>query len=420
MSAEERLLPEVTMTSPEGNVYNAKFIDASSAQGKLVAIFKTIGGNFGRAQNLGTDLRPNSFIAYFEGDDHDIDSEVFIESLQEDGYWVINHPVLGRLENQLPILFDPTINPVRSGNITAVATSWITDYPDDAPISQAQRANQIQASVSDVNEESSKSFFDNIQSQTSELKNKIDEGVQNMQSVINSTIGPLLETVEGASDVMTALGNGINSTLDSAVLQSLELVAQCQAFCQLPAQLLQTTAGRLDAYRSALSGILDEDLTGTDEAKRNQAFTAQMIAGATYCGLALSYVGNSQIQTRLQAIEAAQIISSELATMTNSLDTYAEEFDGLLVHEKYFSQTDAFSALSILAANVQDYLLDLSVSLKREKTVILDTPLSAYFIALKYYGSADDDIIDQLITTNNLTLEEIMRTEAGREIVIYV
>lgn len=420
MSAEERLLPEVTMTSPEGNVYTAKFRDASSAQGKSIAIFKTIGGNFGRAQNLGTDLRPNAFVAYFTGPDHDIDSEIFIGSLSEDGYWTIDHPVLGRLENQLPVLFDPTIDPMGSGNITSVATSWITDYPDDAPVSQAQRANQIKSSVAEVNEESTKGFFDNIQSQTAELKNKIDESVQAMQDSINSAIGPLLATVEGASDIMLAVGNGINSTLDAAVLQPLELAAQCQAFCQLPAQLLQTTAGRLDSYRSALSGILDSDLTGSRDAKRNQAFTNQLTAGATFCGLALSYVGNNQIQTRLQAIESAQLIASELATMTNSLDAYAEEFDGLLVYEKYFSQTDAFSALSILAANVQAYLLDLSVSLKREKRVILDRPLSAYFIALDLYGNADDETVDQLITTNKLTLEEIMKTEAGRELVIYV
>ena len=420
MSAENRLLPDVTCYSPEGNAHIGKFISSNDPQGKTLAQLKTVGGNFGRVQDLGTNLRTMNFIIYFDGSDHDLLSEAFIKSLKEKGPWSIDHPVRGRLTDQYPALFDPTIDPVGSGNITAVATAWVKDYPEDEQISQIQRASDIQAAVKDVNTAASKGFIDSIQSDLFNLKDKIQDGTDNMQKAIDDSLGSLIDTVEGANDIMTTLGNGINQTLDAVTFGAAELAAQCQYFCQLPASLLNNTSGRIDAFKNAISDIIEDVLNGTPDEKKNQAVTTQLTALSTFAGLTLSVISNNDIQTRIQAIEAAETLRTSFEDLTNALDGYGAEFDALLYHERYFSQTDTFSLLSDLTAKAQAYLLSLIVSLKKEKTVVLDKPLPAVFVALDYYNDDSDETLNFLIETNKLTLDEIMVIPAGRELLIYV
>ena len=420
MSAENRLLPEVTCYSPEGNAHIGKFISSNDPQGKTLAQLKTVGGNFGRVQDLGTNLRTMNFIIYFDGTDHDLLSKAFIKSLEEKGPWTIDHPVRGRLTDQYPALFDPTIDPVGSGNITAVATAWVKDYPEDEQISQIQRASDIQAAVKDVNTAASKGFIDSIQSDLFNLKDKIQDGTDNMQKAIDDSLGSLIDTVEGANDIMTTLGNGINQTLDSVTFGAAELAAQCQFFCQLPASLLNNTSGRIDAFKNAISDIIEDVLNGTPDEKKNQAVTTQLTVLATFAGLTLSVINNNDIQTRIQAIEAAETLRTSFEDLTNALDGYGAEFDALLYYQRYFSQTDTFSLLSDLTAKSQAYLLSLIVSLKKEKTVVLDRPLPAVFAALDYYNDDSDETLNFLIETNKLTLDEIMVIPAGRELLIYV
>lgn len=420
MSWEVRLLPAITLISPEENTHTGKWRSSSDPLTKALGVFKTIGGNGGRVQDLGSGLRTSNYVVYFDGDDCDILSEAFIASLDETGPWTIDHPVRGRLNYQHPLSFDPIHDPTESGNIVAVATSWITDYPTDAPVSQIQRASEIQAGVEEVNQGGIKGFLDNVQTKTANLKNKIQEGTDLMQKAIDDSLGELILTVEGATDVMEALGNGINSTLDQAVFQAVELAAQCQFFCQLPAQLLNNTTGRIEGYKNAINGIISDILGGTPEEQKNQAVTNQMTVVGIFCGASLSVISNDDIQTRVQAVEVSQVITALFQDLTNALDTYGEEFTDLLYHERYFSQTDTFSALADLTAKTQRYLLDLSVSLKKEKTVITDRPLSAVFATLLYYDTEDDETTDLLIETNNLTLQEIMVIPADTKLVIYV
>ena len=420
MSAEERLLPNITLYSPEGNAHIGKFIASNDPQTKTLAQFKTIGGNFGRVQDLGTDNRTMDFIIYFDGTDHDLLSEALIKSLEEVGAWSIDHPVRGRLNNQYPASFAPTIDPIGSGNITAIATTWIQDYPKDENISQIQLATDIQAAVKDVNEASAKGFLDNAQTGLFNLKDKIQDGTDAMQKAIDDSLGSLIDTVEGANDIMESIGDGIDQTLSAVTIGLTELSAQCQFFCQLPASLLNNTKGRIDAFVNAIDGIISDVLDGTSDEKKNQAVTNQLTSVSLLCGLSLSVISNDDIQTRIQAIETAEKLRQSFEDLTNALDLYGEEFDDLLYYQRFFSQTDTFSILSDLIAKSQNYLLTLSVSLKKQKTVILDRPMSAIFVALIYYGNADDLTVDFLIDTNNLTLSEIMLIPAGREILIYV
>ena len=420
MSAEDRLLSEVTCTSPEGNIHTGKFRSSNDPQSKSQGVFKTIGGNFGRVQDLGAGLRTMNFIISFDDADCDITSEAFISSLREKGGWIIDHPVRGRLTDQFPALFDPINDPVQSSGIIAVATTWITDYPEDRQVSQIQRASEIQAAVVEVNEAGIKGFIDNIQTGTANLRNKIQEGTDLMQDAVDDSLGELINTVEGATDLMTAVGNGINNTLLTIELQTAELAAQCQFFCQLPAQLLNNTEGRLISFGNTIDGIISDPLGGTSDEKKNQAVTNQMTSLGVYGGLALSVISNSDIQTRIQAIEASELIRQKFEDLTNALDVYGEDFTDLLYFQRYFSQTDTFSLLADLAAKAQEYLLDLSVSLKKEKTVTLDRPLSATFASLEFYDNADDETVDLLIDTNCLTLEQIMVMAAGTKLVIYV
>jgi prophage DNA circulation protein len=423
MSWDSRLLPTIILTSPEGTEHTGKFRASNDPQTKNIATFKTVLGNYGRVQDLGADLRTSSFTVYFDGDDCDLDSEAFIASAAESGPWTIDHPVRGRLNYQYPSRLDPSHDPTESGNVVAVACTFITDYPADKQVSQINLATQVKASVDGMNESSAASFSERASSKTASLRQKITDAVDNLKTTINNNLGGLISAAEGVQDLVSAVEVGIDQTVGTIEKGSgilIQLALQIQTYPQMIPNLVKDAVGEIGYYIDAVADTWSETLSGTQDEKKNQAVTTQMVTLAVFGGLALSVIGNQNIKTRPQAIEAIRVITDSFINLTNALDTYAEEFDGLLVKESYFSQTDTFSDMIKLIGAIQRYLLNLATGLKAERTVILDRPLSATFASLEYYGSADDEYLDLLIEANNLSIEEIMRIPAGRSLVVYI
>ena len=64
-------------------------------------------------------------------------------------------------------------------------------------------------------------------------------------------------------------------------------------------------------------------------------------------------------------------------------------------------------------------LIELSFTLLRERTIVVDHDRTILDIAYELYGSIDDKL-DLLIDSNNLSLEEIIELPRGRKIVYYV
>ena len=418
---EDRLLKTVTLYSPDGNSYRGKWRKSEDPWTKALSTFKVVGGNNGQVQDLGVNPRTCSFVIYFDGDECDKSAEAMMNSLEEFGAWSINHPVRGRLENQYPTSFDLTHDPTENGNIVSISTNWITSTEETTVESQTKTAQSIVTETGMINGDAIIDFIDNTGTDTLNLRNKIEQGVNDFKNALDIAFIQPISTVKGGIENMESAYNGLVSTMDQLVYDGAdvaeEFVTQICYLGQRPAQILEENENRIASYEIALKSILGNEPSGTTAEKKNAASITQTTAIATIGGMALSVINDPGITTRVQAIEAAATIFSNFQNMVDTLDGYSDSFTGLY-SEKYFSLTKTFSNLLNLITLCQKYLLNLSVGLKKQKTVYTERPMSAVLAGLTYYD--DSQAAYQIISDNKLKPEEIICMDAGKKLVIYV
>ena len=122
MSYQDRLQPQITLTSPSGLVFTAKWIGNARSQEKDLGIFKTPGVKGVKIQDLELGATTYPLTIYFDGPDNDLDSEKFVVALAERGSWQVIHPLKGEKSLQL-VSYSEAVQPVTSGNITTITTA---------------------------------------------------------------------------------------------------------------------------------------------------------------------------------------------------------------------------------------------------------------------------------------------------------
>ena len=129
-----------------------------------------------------------------------------------------------------------------------------------------------------------------------------------------------------------------------------------------------------------------------------------------------------QLETRTQAINAAESILSIFETMTETLDGLQEEFEDLEIDFQYFSQSQAWQDLAILVSLTTDYLLQASFGLAVEKIIVLNRPMTPADVVVQEYGThgEEDSNLTLFIESNELKATDILLLPAGREVVVYV
>jgi len=154
---------------------------------------------------------------------------------------------------------------------------------------------------------------------------------------------------------------------------------------------------------------------------RNIAAVYELYLTATIT-TACQVATTGQLETRTQAINAAESIAKMFSDITVILDANQEQFENLDLDFQYFSQSQAWQDLSLLVATTTNYLLQASFELAVEKFIVLRRPMTPADITVQEYGThgEDDSNLTLFIDSNKLKGNDILLLPAGREVVVYV
>jgi hypothetical protein len=133
-----RLREEITLTSPKGNTYTARWSGGTRTVSNNVARFKfpEIPGE--RVQDLRAGADEYDLIILFEGENNDINASAFVDELKVNkGNWSIEHPVRGPV-SLIWLNTTENMQPVESGNLTIVGSTWIEPLPETSAESAAK------------------------------------------------------------------------------------------------------------------------------------------------------------------------------------------------------------------------------------------------------------------------------------------
>lgn len=455
----ERVLEGIGLISPEGNEFVAKWSgDSREFEKKLgVFVFPNVKGNI--VQDLDVNSTAYTIPFYFDGDDCDLIAKAFFQAARQRGRWTVTHPVYGFLELQL-VRIKETNNPVADGGIVSIETDWIEPIDETTLLTAAEAAGLVSASIDGLNDSAFSEFTEALDASTEALKNSIDAVVNGISNVVDAALEPLFSSVDFLDNTISLINNGIQDTLNASVLDVLSLGGQIQNLIQAPA-LATTSLSASQEYYTGLATALIADLPDTSgrlsREDRNHLLITELALNATIASMAkiallgvkraqsaqqssvvasesaslagvqvtITATGDvieaTPLETRAQAVEAAQETLDFFKSTVESLEDKQEDFETEDIDNQYFSQLSSYPDAAKLMAQTAQYLLLSSFDLKTERRFVLNRPRMPIDITAVEYGTLgdNDSNLDLFIRSNGLTGKDIYLLPSGREIVIY-
>lgn len=420
MSWIDRLKGKITLTSPDGSTFSAKWFGDDRTVVKQLGIFTYPKFDKQIAQDLGIAASQYPLTIAFDGPDNDIESSRFFDAIKSRGVWLIDHPTKGRLFLQ-PVSFKESIAPIQSGSVTILQTEWLDVALPASVVSVEQLSSLVEAQALAVETAS----LDQLVAITdqSNVKNiqAIKSAAKKSLAAYDETITSLSELSSSVSAKVEAIKKSIDDTLSSSPIDLTVLGGQIQALVRAPAVITGNVLKHLQNYQSFVDKILKIPGNVIDQTNLNVIAITEIFAISSNTSSNL-ISARSRPETRATAISSLILISDQFIQITESLDVLQESYTDLLIEDQYFSQSLSFVESSIMSAQTAAYLLSISFDLAIEKRFTLKQNRAPIEITITEYGELDenDANFDLFIDTNALKADQILMLPEGFEVVVYV
>lgn len=414
MSWEDRI-KEAAYTSPEGTRLVFTYEDVGRSIDKKTTAFEFPDADGTYVQDLGHSGRRYPLRVIFWGENYDLAASAFEEILLERGVGRLEHPIYGAAD-VVPFGEIKRRDDLKTAANQAIieVTFWETIgviYPTGI----GDPSSGVLSAVDEYNIAAAAEFaggtaLDSASAAATfqgDYEVLLDEAEDGLQSIANAQ-----------SDVarqFDAIVDSINRGIDVLIGAPLTLAFQTAIMLQAPARALTSIQARLDAYSNLIDSLISGDTAvappGDDPRPTNEFRANDLFASSYVTGSIISVVNNT-FQTKTGAIQAAEIIIAQMESVTNWRD---ENFQSLGIIDTGASYQQLQEAVAITVG----FLVEISFSLKQERTIVLDRARTIIDLSAELYGSVDDQL-DFLIESNGLTGSEIIELPKGREIVYYV
>lgn len=414
MAWNERIR-EAAYTSPSGTRLVFNYENVRKSVDKKTAAFDFPDANGTFIQDLGHTGRKYPLRVFFWGNDYDQEADAFEAALLESGTGKLEHPIYGVI-NVVPFGSIKRRDDLKTAANQAVIELVFWETTDVVyPTSQTDPASAVLSSVSEYNEAGAAEFEEvtDIDSATEQatFKNSYTALLDSAKSGLQT----VADTQENVQKQFNAVNDSINNGIDILIRDPLTLASQSMIMLQAPARALTSIEARLSAYGDLATSIISGDSAvqqpgiGSDN---SNAFHTNDLYASTYVTGSIVSVINNRFETKTDALVAADLVLQQFADVAAWRD---DNFQSL-------GEVDAGSAYQQLqeaVALTAGFLVEISFTLKQERSLILTRPRTIIDLVAELYGSIDDQL-DFFIDSNNLTGSEILELPRGREIVYYV
>ena len=411
MAWQDRI-KEAAYTSPSGRRFTFAYENVGKSVSKKTSAFNFPDADGTYVQDLGKSGRRYPFRLFFWGDDYDLEAQAFEDGLLEKGPGKLEHPLYNIALDVVPFGDITRRDDLKTAANQAVIEVQFWETIDLLfPSVQADPGAEVLSAVDEYNVSAAAQFEEvlalDTASESANFKNRYS-------AVLDTTKAQLKAVAEVSDDVQrqfNAVYDSINSSISTLVGEPLTLATQTLIFLQTPARALALIQARLTAYADMAEGLTGTVRTpGLDSENSNAFHNDDLFASAAVSGAILSVV-NNRFETRPEALAAAERILA-LAEQVNVWR------DDNLVSLSEIDTGEAYQQLQEAVALAAGFLVQISFSLKQERSVVLDRARTIVDLAAELYGEVDTQL-DFLINSNSLTGSEILELPEGRKIVYY-
>jgi hypothetical protein len=420
MPYTDRIQPQITLTSPSGLEFNAKWIGNSISQEKDLGVFKTPGVAGVKIQDLEMGAKTYPLTIHFDGADHDQTAESFMVATSEKGNWNIIHPTKGELILQL-VSVSEAVEPVTSGGITTITTEWLEITENEGPASSAQLSGLAIAQDTTLQGTGSDQLEQVVSLDTADKVGKFKNAVDNVVLSFDLTLAAITDQVAEVQAQANSIKRGIDTVLNTTPIDVLSIAGQVQALIALPNLVVNDLTTKIDTYSNFANRILQGSPETATPAEINTAAIQELALTAAIGSVGVASV-SSELISRQDVINVTEANLTLFTTITDGLDDIQELYDDELLSRSYFSQSETYPDAALMVAITVAYLIRSAFDLAIEKKITLSEPWNPVFLAMQEYGGTGegDSNINLFFDSNELTGDECYLLPVGKEVVVYV
>lgn len=408
-------LRESAYTSPSGLRQVFLYGDVSEEFTKKGGAFDFAGADGTFVQSLGVTGRRYPLFMVLSGADYDLEAATLMNSLSEDGAGSLEHPIYG-LKKVVPFgRIRRRDDLVTAANQAIIQLTFFVTLGTIFPTSQSSPAAETLEALEEFKQKSAESFEDLLDLDSAVETTTFKNEYQTLLDVVSNTLQGLADTDEEVREQFNAIKDSVNKGIDILVSQPLTLAFQTIELIKAPGRALTSITSRLDAYGTLLQSIIDSGIAilapGSDSRVAN-AFQTRDLYATNLVTSSVNATLNNEFSTKVEALAAAEV----LLIMLDRVTVWREDnYDSL----GEIDTGEAYQQMLNSVALAAGFLVDISFSLKQERSVILTRERTIIDLEAELYGTVDTNL-DFLINTNDLTGDEILELPRGREIVYYV
>lgn len=392
--------------------------------------FEFQGVNNAFVQRHGISSRRYPLVAIFNGPTHDLEAQAFEAALAENGLGTLEHPLYGTVPSVTPLgdvkLFNELVNDVARSFVTVEL--WTTTgvaYPKAG----LNVENEILTNLALFDVEVAQALAKQANLSTLTRKANAVSTFKTFLDNVSDGLQKASDTVSGVRRQITETQALVNRTLDVLIDKPLQLVRQVVGLIRAPAKALSAIADRLAMYQRIARDLTSSALStpaatvGAVAALESQTIRiandfaiADMFAQAAVSGSVEAALVH-QFTTRAEAIQAA----ASIVELFESVTLWRESQRQTLVDldPRNIDTGESYQALSQMVALSAGRLVEVSFTLFPERFLELNRSRSVLDVASEVYRAVDDDTLDYLINTNNLTGDEILELPQGKRVAYY-
>ncbi len=271
------------------------------------------------------------------------------------------------------------------------------------PNSQTDARNEVNDAINNTAatqaQESEDNIDNSLESNAELFKRKYNELLDNTKSSLEK----IAEKTAAVQKQFDDISDSINRNIDVLIRDPATLAFQTNLLLQTPARSLTDIQARLGAYKELLGFVISGAPSSKNDFYMKNIFSTAIVSSTILAAL------NNQFVTKSTAIEFAADIVDIADQVENWKATYAPSPDTGETYQQ-LQQAVALSA---------GFLVQLSFTLKEERTIVLDRKRTIIDLCAELFGNIDDEL-DFFITSNSLSGSEILELPIGRRLVYYI
>lgn len=413
MSWESRLR-ESAYTSPSGKRITFLYEDVSKNFKKKTSSFDFADAKGTLIQDNGTTSDKFPMLCIFSGANHDLQSKEFIELLKETGAGRLEHPAYGQ-KRVIPFGNISQRDDLKTkANQSIIEVTFWETIAQVYPRGQLSQLSVVTQAIDSFNLNLALEFARVIETVTAidsvSFKNSINSLLGDVSSALLEVAGVTPE----AQAQFLAIYDSINNSIDNLIGDPELLATQSVQLVQVPSTSTDTPTNKITAYNDLLTSNINEvepAQQSYNNVNSNEFHSKELFATSALTGVILSAI-NSTFTNKTQAQESASLILEQFDDIVNWRDSNYNSLGQTDIEQPY----KALRECALLSAG---YLVDLSFSLKQERTIVIDRNRTIIDLAGELYGEVDSKL-DDLINNNNLSGDLILELPKGTSIVYYV